>query len=679
LFITSDNESLSGKENVAFSDHTKNYDQLYSDLKLGAFVEAGKTHFRIFAPDAEKVFLCVFDNPSDNSYQSYGMIRLRDYVWEIILNGELYNKFYGFKVQRKHQNEINPDLICLDPYSKAVATEIDYMGRKLSLIVHDNFNWESDTWVQNDWRDLIIYEAHIKDLTAHKSSGAKNPGTYKGMIEKGIKGGLNHIKNLGVNCVELLPAMEFTHLELPYKQELNRRYNTWNPYEKNHWGYMTTSFFAPTAFFTEEGNKAEFKNWIGTAGNQVTSFKEMVKAFHKENIAVIMDVVYNHLSEYEKANLKEINADYYFRKNEDGTFSNQSGCGNDLKTERPMVRKMIRDSILHWMNEYHIDGFRFDLGHLIDWETIEEVTHEARKINPHVVFMGEPWGGGYDPRGFSARDCASWNDQIRNGIKGENPYNGKGWIFENWYGNNNPSRIKSYVRGTLNKDHHGLFNKKEHSVNYLESHDGYTLGDFIRIGLGDVDPHLPVKDLANHYKLTEKQLRLNKLAAAFLLTSQGIVMIHSGQEFARSKVIAASNKMDDPQKGFLDHNSYNKDDETNYINYEHLDINKNLFNYYQGLIRLRKEYSAFRHAHYEDILFQEDPHNHFAFGISIYRNTQEFLVLFNASQTISSKFSLPEGSWEILVTPDNVILSNPKQAEALITLEPVTSYILKRK
>ena len=132
-----------------------------------------------------------------------------------------------------------------------------------------------------------------------------------------------------------------------------------------------------------------------------------------------------------------------------------------------MMRRMIVESVLYWMKEYHIDGFRFDLGKLIDWETIEEVIHEAQKINPYVVFVCEPWGGGYDPTGFSLRGWGSWNDQIRNGIKGENPVNGLGWIFGKWYGNNSPARIQSYVNGTLVRDSLGLFQKKEYSVNYL--------------------------------------------------------------------------------------------------------------------------------------------------------------------------------------------------------------------
>ncbi len=400
-----------------------------------------------------------------------------------------------------HADGKGEDVLCVDPYAKAVATFNTYYSPRKSIVVKENdYDWQGDEWIKRDWRDLIIYEMHIRDITAHPSSGAKFPGTYKGLTEKKITGGINYIKSLGVNTVELLPAQEFANIEIPYKDSLNGKYNHWNPYERNHWGYMTAAFFAPDGYYSD--GKLEKNKWEGASGKQVNEFKEMVKAFHNEGIGVMMDVVYNHLSEYEIGNLKEIDKEYYFRLDENGNCIAQSGCGNDLKTERPMMRRLIIESILYWMKEYHIDGFRFDLGKLIDWETIEEIIREAQKINPNVVFVCEPWGGGYDPMGFSLRGWGSWNDQIRNGIKGENPKDGPGWIFGKWYGNNNPDRIKSYVNGTLVKDKNGLFQKKEHSVNYLECHDGLTLGDFIRIGTREVDPEKIINDVDKNAKLT---------------------------------------------------------------------------------------------------------------------------------------------------------------------------------
>lgn len=669
-------KSKTKKETAAYQQKLKDLDKYYSGKKLGSFVQEGKTYFRLFAPSAEKVVAALFDKPEDKKGFDYDMIKDEDGVWETEVDGELYGKFYGYKVSHKDDGS-SGEVICVDPYSKAVATFNTYANPRRSVIIKENdFDWEGDEWIKRDWRDLIIYEMHIRDMTAHHSAGAENRGTYTALVEKGKTGGIDYIKNLGVNTVELLPAQEFGNCEIPYKDSLLGRMNTWNPYERNHWGYMTAAFFAPEAYYSE----TEFKwnEWMGSSAKQVNDFKEMVKAFHKEGIGVIMDVVYNHLSEYEVGNLKQIDKEYYFRLDDKGNFVSESFCGNDLKTERPMMRRLIIESVLYWMEEYHVDGFRFDLGKLIDWETIEEIIREAKKINPNVVFVCEPWGGGYDPAGFSLREWGSWNDQIRNGIKGENPFNGHGWIFGKWFGNNNPDRIKSYVNGTLVRDKHGLFQKKEHAVNYLESHDGYTLGDFIRIGTKEINPDKVIEDVDNHVKLSPLQMKLNKLGALFLFTSQGITMIHSGQEFARSKVIPLDVEVKDDHKGKIDHNSYEKDNETNYINYKHAEINSELMNYYKGLIELRKTYPAFRRAPYEAVEFFKITDNEFAAGYRISYDSEQFLVLMNADQKKKEEFILPEGEWEILVNPEEAGVKSLGSKKNKIEVEPSGGYVLKK-
>ena len=344
-----------------------------------------------------------------------------------------------------------------------------------------------------------------------------------------------------------------------------------------------------------------------------------------------------------------------------------------------MMRRLIVESILYWMNEYHIDGFRFDLGKLIDWQTIETVIHEAQKINPHVIFVCEPWGGGYDPPGFSVRGWGAWNDQIRNGIKGENPFNGHGWIFGKWYGNNDPDRIKSYVNGTLTKDKYGLFQLPEHSVNYLESHDGYTLGDFIRLGLGENKKDRKIEKIDEHVKLTERQSKLNKLAALFLFTSRGITMISEGQEFARSKVIPINIGVKDPHKGMIDHNSYDKDNETNYINYNHAKINGDLLAYYKGLIKFRKHFEAFRKAKHEQVHFFDVNDNPFAMGYLLDYDSSNFIVLFNANTAMDEEFLLPEGEWDILANSETAGIEPLGSVSSKIILHPSTGIILKKK
>jgi len=676
LFISDKSKSTRIESHLSIQEKQKLFDKHYSDKKLGAFYQDGKTHFRLFTPNAEKVSLILFDKAEDENGKIFEMTRDENSVWEIAVEGEYFGKYYNFIVEHKYQSPV----LCLDPYAKAVASYNTYFTPRKGIIVKENnYNWEDDQWIRNDWRDLIIYEMHIRDMTEHQSSGVNERGTYKGLVEKGKTGGLSYIKKLGVNAVELLPSQEFANIEIPFNKELRGKLNTWNPYERNHWGYMTAAFFAPESYYSENTRSLKWNSWSGTDAKAVTDFKDMVKAFHKEGIAVIMDVVYNHLSEYEFGNLKEIDKEYYFRLNEQGNFIAESGCGNDLRTEAPMLRRLIVESIIYWMKEYHIDGFRFDLGKLIDWETIETIIYEAKKINPDVVFVCEPWGGGYDPAGFSLRGWGAWNDQIRNGIKGENPINGLGWIFGQWYGNNNLQRIKSYVNGTLISDTLGLFQKPHHSVNYLESHDGYTLGDFIRIATKQVKQDEVIKDVDSFVKLSPFQLKLNKLAALFLFTSRGITMIHSGQEFARTKVIPYNINVPDPHKGMIDHNSYEKDNETNYINYNHSEINKELFDYYKGLIELRKKYHAFRRAKYEDVVFHDVKGNPFAISYELKYKDEHFFVAMNANPQITQQINLPKGEWEILVGPTKAGTKPIKVVKNKIEIEPTSGFVLKKK
>jgi pullulanase/glycogen debranching enzyme len=660
------------------SPQQKKLNQLYSDKKLGSFVKEGKTFFRVFSPSAEDVKLIMFENPEQVFGKAYDMKKDENGVWEVSLEGELYGSFYGYRVKHSDIHGIE-NIICLDPYAKAVTTFNAYFNPRRAIVIkEDDYDWEGDDWIQIDWRDLIIYEMHIRDMTEHPSSGVKERGTYQGLIEKGKTGGIDYLKSLGVNAVELLPAQEFANIEIPFKNSINGKFNSWNPYERNHWGYMTAAYFAPEAYYSENVRNIKWNTWSGREAKAVTDFKDMVKAFHKEGIAVIMDVVYNHISEYELGNLKEIDKQYYFRLDKKGEYIAQSNCGNDFKSEHPMSRRLIAESILYWMKEYHVDGFRFDLGKLIDWETIEEVIREAQKINPQVIFVCEPWGGGYDPSGFSVRGWGAWNDQIRNGIKGENPFTGNGWIFGKWYDNNNPDRIRSFVNGTLTKDKLGLFKLPEHSVNYFESHDGYTLGDFIRLGLGDVKKDEQIEDVDEHSKLTWQQLKLNKLAALFLFTSRGITMISGGQEFARSKVISDNIDVKDKHKGMIDHNSYEKDNETNYINYNHAKINKDLLNYYKGLIELRQKYEAFRRADYEQVHFFDVKDNTFALGYMLDYSSDKFIVLFNANTEMTEKFFLPEGNWEILVDANSAGVDPITVISSNAVLDPSTGIVLKK-
>lgn len=625
-------------------------DSLYSEKPLGYYTTGGQTVFRVFAPRARWVRLMLFQKYRDSTGKEYQMHHDSDGVWEFTTSEDWRGRFYGYRLWGPQgEGELfDSTIVVADPYSPAVATQnrYDYSGKTL-ILPEAGFDWQGDSPISIPRRDLIIYEMHVRDLTAHPSSGLpeQNRGSYLSLLEKKQRGGLPYIQSLGVNAVELLPTQDFGNIEVPYRDLKASVFNTWNPYARNHWGYMTSYFFAPESYYASGGSLAPME-YCGTDGRQINEFKQMVREFHKNGIAVLMDVVYNHVSQYDYNPLKYIDKFYYFRINPNCSFSSVSGCGNDLKSERPMARRLIIDSVLHWMREYHIDGFRFDLAKMIDWETCDQILQAARRVNPGVVIIAEPWGGGYDPAGFSDHGWASWNDQIRNGVKGQNPHDGLGFIFGKWQGQNDRKSLQRYIHGSLRK-FGGQYLDVSHSVNYLASHDDYTLGDFIRLGVGDVDENQRITDIDSHAKLTAQQMRLNKLAALFLFTSQGAVMIHEGQEFARSKVIAPASAPD-PNQGKIDHNSYNKDNPTNWLNFDHAEMNRELVDYYHGLIRMREKHSAFRRSTQSDIHFFDQPDSLFlVFRLDSGR--RKYFILLNGNPGTIQHFRLPSAGWRFLV------------------------------
>jgi len=636
------------------------FDTLSSKKELGCIVGLKQTTFRLFAPRATDVKLVLFDRHDQEAGNEFFMVRDSNGVWEYTVPEVLYGKYYGYRVSGPtgKGEMFNPNIVIGDPYSKAVVTKNTYRNPAKSFILKTAYNWGGDTFVApKNHNELVIYEAHLRDLTAHVSSGVLSRGTYAGLLEKGRTGGLSYLKDLGVNAVEFQPIQKFGTIEPPFNDPNHitdsGEVNTWNPYERNHWGYMTSYFFAPETYYASDGTMDSGK-YNGADGRAVKEFKDVVKTLHKERIAVIMDVVYNHVSQYDFNPFKYIDKFYYFATDSSGNFLKASGCGNDFATSRPMARRLIVESVLYWMKEYHIDGFRFDLATMIDWETCKLISQEAKKINPNVILIAEAWGGGkYDPPGFSDIGWASWNDQIRNGVKGQNPRDGLGFIFGKHQGDHTKKSLMSFVNGTLREDG-GMYVKKEHSINYLESHDDNTLGDFIRLGTGEVKDTDRIADTYKHAKLSPKQLALNKLAAMFLFVSQGPVMLHEGQEFARSKVIAPT-RVPDPNTGRIDHNSYEKDNETNWLNYHHKTLNRELYDYYKGLIALRKMNPMLSSAPKKAVEFLPTSDDFLiAFRITAGKQDKGFLIVLNGNPAHAAQITLPKGRWSVIANAKKV-------------------------
>lgn len=635
---------------------------IYSEKPLGCIIDGNTRTFRVFAPRAVNAHVVFFERYDDTEGIEYVMHCYNDGVWEFAT--EMCNdyRYYGYRIfgNENPPEHFNSSIIIGDPYSKAVVTHNTYRHSAKTIIIDTEYDWSDDHFsIPHDHTQLIMYECHVRDISAHASSGIAQRGTYAGFVEQNKRGGLSYLKQLGINAVELLPIQEFANIEPPFSPLRDNSIphpNTWNPYSRNHWGYMTSFYFAPESYYASDGN-LEPNSYCGIHGNGVREVKDMIKALHKENIAVILDIVFNHTSHYDENPLKYCDKLYYFYCNEHGEFISTSGCGNDFRTESPMSRRLILDCIAYWLTEYNVDGFRFDLASMIDTETCKQIIEKAKSIKPNVIIIAEPWGGGkYDIERYRDLGWKAWNDLFRNAVKGQNPYNGHGFIFGQFQGMNSPSTFEALLKGSLLKDKFP-FSTPAYAVNYLESHDDMTIGDFIRIASNEVHETKKINDRQLHCTLTPQQMKYNKLAALFLFISQGVIMIHQGQEFARSKVIFDEKGIVDPFIGTMDHNSYNKDNPTNHINYNDINLNKELWSYYKGLIELRKKFPHFfGNCPSEKIRVQysEPSHRMEVFIIPDVSNESfsECLILLNASDYKQWNYDLPEGEWSCFVRYD---------------------------
>ncbi|MEX0647873.1 MAG: alpha-amylase family glycosyl hydrolase [Balneolaceae bacterium] len=614
----------------------------------GATFTDTSTHFCLYCPKAASMECVIFSHYEDENGVHYTMEKDENGYWHLTIDERLTGKWYGYKAELNSSLSPYKSRIFADPYSRHVTAKNNYRQEAKSYLFEDIFDWGDDTHLfPEDHRDLVIYETHIKDLTAHPSAKSRGTGSYQKFIDPDQKGGINYLRKLGVNCIEFLPLHKFSPPEPPYGEETPEGFhNTWNIYSENYWGYMTSFFFAPESSFA-----SDFSNrFSGKTTAAVSEFKNVVKTLHREGISVIMDVVFNHTSLFDMNPLTHLAPEEYLRHNKKGELLNRSGTGNEYRSETPVARKLITDSILYWMDEYHIDGFRFDLAALLDQETWKVIREEVQKKYPEALLIAEPWGGYYSPSDFSDHGWAAWNDRIRNSIKGADPIHDRGFIFSDWQHETRRERLENIFKGTLNNGEGGLFHSSDHSVNYLESHDGYTLGDFIRIGLNPDLHEQKISDREKHVRLDEPEMRLSKLAALSLFTTQGITMIHAGQEFARSKIIAKT-PFNDPDEGRMDHNSYQKNNETNWLNFDDLNFNSELFDYYRGLIEIRRQSPALRKCEPDDINFDYfgDP-----LVLSFYISGQsaadlyDYYVILNGNADDPAEISLPGGLWELL-------------------------------
>lgn len=630
-------------------------------LSYGAFLRPGGIEFKIYAPNSDIVKLVIFEKVDDESGFEYPMEKLKNGDWTYFLKNAPLGTMYGYRLTGPWNDE---NVIVADPYSKATVTQNNWRHVAKSLVIDAAFDWEGDTWTNIHPRDLIIYEAHVRDMTVHKSSNATAKGSYLGFIEKDQNGGIEHLKSLGVNAVQFLPLWDFANFEIPYRQDADGIYNDWNPYERNHWGYMPTFFMAPESYYATDGTNEPLA-WNGTDGRAISEMKSMVKSLHQEGMAVILDVVVNHISNYDWHPLKYIDKTVYFKLDEQGDFLSQC-CGNLLASDHQPVRDYIIESLKYWMTDYHIDGFRFDQAHLLSVETARFIIDELKKINPNVIIYGEAWDE--KEKEFSEMGWGSFNARFRDVLRGDlHNYDEKGFLFGNFRDSETLENLQALILGTPN-----IYQSPAHAVNFLEVHDDYCFNDYLRLSSSRNSKDDIIDDPMKHIELDDDLLRKNKLGALILLTSQGIPIIHQGQDWAHSQIIAETDAHD-PNVGKMDRNPYNKDNETNWVNWLEKEQNKELADYYSGLIDLRRTHTEFRHTTKKDFKFQGLADH--ALGYVI-RN--RIAVYINGENSTAVETDLPEGKWQLIVDNEEVNLNGIRQVSGKISIPPTSGMVLQR-
>jgi pullulanase/glycogen debranching enzyme len=459
---------------------------LGTDLPLGAIISAKSTTFRIFVPRAESVTLhACHDLAERKSAGSFPLTRRGDIhgasgVWEVELDRNLHGWFYWYSIDSVEAatGKVVTATDILDPYAFAA---VNRLGPGI-VLDRQWIGWSDTEFRTPAWQDLVVVEAHVRDLAA-KAPIVATDDERRGFtgLTKWVESPGFYLQHLGVNCVELQPVQEFDN-KTP---------------QEYHWGYMTNAYFAPASGFSLAPAEA----------SGVRELQALVKAFHERGIAVILDVVYNHVGD--PAHLMAIDRRYYFEQDPAGNLANWSGCGNDIRASSAMSKRLIIDSCTHLIEAYGADGFRFDLAELLGVEVLKEIEAALKKVKPGVILIAEPWSfRGHIAGALRDTGWASWNDGyrdfVRDYLRGGAPaelleyyLRGSPWYFAKW-----PAQ----------------------TVNYTESHDDRTWLDRIteNPGFDGTNP-------------TPNDVRRTHLMAAILFMSVGLPMLAAGQDFLRSK------------------------------------------------------------------------------------------------------------------------------------------------
>ena len=618
----------------------------YTGRDLGAFWSESKTVFRLWAPTAQEVSVLLYrQGRGGEPLASQRMHPDESGTWTARRVGNLKGLYYTFLVK---VDGVARE--ACDPYARAVGVNGE-RAMVVNLADTDPAGWDQDKspFLGKSITDAVLYELHLRDLSMHRSSHIRNKGKFLGLTETGRKTrggnptGLDHIRDLGVTHIHLMPVYDFGYTD---EAALRPQFN---------WGYDPMNFSVP------EGSYAS-SPFDGTV--RVREMKQMVKAVHEAGLGVVMDVVYNHVYDSGSFCFNKIVPGYFSRIDSQGRYSNGSGCGNDTASERSMVRKYIVDSVNYWADEYHIDGFRFDLMGLLDVVTVNEIVISVHSRHPNVIFYAEGWSMNTQPvkpgvelavQGNSAKmpGFSFFNDTARDLLRGS--------IFD--------SRAPGFVSGAvcdknqLNACFMGMphwASQPYQCVNYVSCHDNNTLFDRLAI----ISPEATF----------ETRARQNCLAAAFAFLSQGVPFLQAGEEMLRSKPKG---------HGKFEENSYRSPDRVNALRWENLDKPeyRQVYQYYRGLLAFRKAHEGLRQTRRETVSqsvssLPVDSGKAVAYRVD--DRYHSMVLIFNADNC-ELTLPLPPGRWDVNIHDTKAGTESLFTAEGQIRVCPLSATVLTQK
>ena len=627
-------------------------DKYYYSKEIGVIFLPEDIVLRLWAPTAYKVEVALYNDYDTLDEKADTIIEMvydpKGGTHYVAVERGLYEgKYYLYKL---YFRDVNSDGEIIDKITYAVdpnAYAVGVNGNKGALVDINSTVCKPLWWKEDQSPDIkkktesIIYEMHVRDFTIDKTSGVSDDlkGTYLGLVEEGtvykdcatgkiVKTGIDHLKELGITHIHLLPTYDFGSVDERFR----------DGEENRNWGYDPKNYNVPEGSYSTDPFDPVCR---------IKEFREMIYGFHKNGIRVVLDMVYNHMMSTE--NMDKIVPGYYFRSDYLGRYTNGSGCGNELCTERPMVRKFILDSCNHWIKDYHVDGLRFDLMELMDIKTTKEIVRKTSKIDENFLIYGEPWKGGDSPvkngtyKGSQKNENFSiFNDTFRDALRGGNSPS-KGFINGDQHNGVNAWNIVEGLKGSI----YTITYNPDESINYMDAHDNYALWDQIE---KTQNPDLQFGNFRNNIGeniLDNYNVKQYLLGASLLFTAQGIPFFQGGAEILRTK------------QG--DHNSYKSSDEINSIKWDDKIKYNKIFNYYKGLIEIRRNCDLLKITSPDEIKRQINikfAHNDDKSGVIISDivnsdRSEELVIIYNGTSidnyNVNSEISLSEDKeWNII-------------------------------